>query len=104
MKKAVIIAALALATAASTVVFAKEMTGTIKAINKNNDSIMLTDGKTLKLPEGIEAETLKAGEKVTIVYSSKAGKLMVSDIHAAKCQRRSKIRPSGGAKVGHLAP
>lgn len=84
MKKAIIIAAMVFSAAASTAVLAKEMTGTIKAINKSKDSITLTDGKVLTLPEGIEAETLKAGEKVTIVYSSKAGKLTVSDIHAAK--------------------
>lgn len=84
MKKAVIVAAMVFATVASTAVLAKEMTGTIKAIDKSKDSITLTDGKILTLPEGIEAETLKAGEKVTIVYSSKAGMLTVSDIHAAK--------------------
>jgi hypothetical protein len=84
MKKAVIVAAMVFATVASTAVLAKEMTGTIKAIDKSKDSITLTDGKILTLPEGIEAETLKAGKKVTIVYSSKAGMLTVSDIHAAK--------------------
>lgn len=84
MKKAIMIAAMVFSTAASTAVLAKEMTGMIKAINKSKDSITLTDGKVLTLPEGIEAETLKAGEKVTIVYSSKAGKLTVSGIHAAK--------------------
>lgn len=84
MKKAIILAAMVFSTAMSTAVLAKEMTGTIKAINKSKDSITLTDGKVLTLPEGIEAETLKAGEKVTIVYTSNAGKLAVSEIHAAK--------------------
>lgn len=60
------------------------MTGTIKAIDKSHDSITLTDGKTFTLPEGIEVETLKVGEKVQVAYSSKAGKLLVTSIHAAQ--------------------
>jgi hypothetical protein len=83
MKKPIIAIALILA-ASTTAVFAAEMTGTVKAIDKSHDSITLTDGKTFTLPEGIEAETLKAGEKVQIVYFSKAGKLLATSIHAAK--------------------
>lgn len=81
MKMPIIAIALVLA-ASTTAVFAKEMTGTIKAIDKSHDSITLTDGKTFTLPEGIEAETLKVGEKVKVVYSSKAGKSSVSSIRA----------------------
>jgi Cu/Ag efflux protein CusF len=83
MKKTIIAIALSLS-ASTTAVFAAEMTGTVKAIDKSHDSITLTDGKTFTLPEGIEAETLKVGEKIKVVYSSKAGKLLATSIHAAK--------------------
>ncbi|WP_025659632.1 DUF1344 domain-containing protein [Rhizobium sp. IBUN] len=81
MKKHIIATALILA--ASTIAgFAKELTGTVKAIDKSHDSITMTDGKTFTLPEGIEAETLTVGEKVKVVYSGKAGKLLVTAFHA----------------------
>ena len=83
MKRPVIAVALILATW-TTAVFAAEMTGTVKAIDKSHDSITLTDGKTFTLPEGIEAETLKVGEQIKVVYSNKAGKMSVSSIRAAK--------------------
>lgn len=83
MKKA-IIAATILAIAATTAAYAKAATGTIASIDKKGDSITLTDGKTFSLPEGIEAETLKVGEKVAITYSTKAGKLAASKIQPAK--------------------
>jgi Cu/Ag efflux protein CusF len=83
MKRRIIAIALILA-ASTTAAFAAEMTGTVKAIDKSHDSITLTDGKTFTLPERIEAETLKVGEKVQVVYSSKAGKLLATSIHAAK--------------------
>lgn len=77
------IIAIALILAASTIAgLAKELTGTVKAIDKSHDSITMTDGKTFTLPEGIEAETLTVGEKVKVVYSGKAGKLLVTAIHA----------------------
>lgn len=83
MNKTIIAIAVILATSTTTV-FAAEMTGTVKAIDKSHDSITLTDGKTFTLPEGIEAETLKVGEKIKVVYSSKAGKLLATSISAAK--------------------
>ncbi|WP_315925963.1 DUF1344 domain-containing protein [Mesorhizobium sp. SP-1A] len=83
MKRPIIAVALILA-ASTTAVLAKEMTGTVRAIDKSHDSITLSDGKTFTLPEGIEAETLKVGEKVKVVYTSKAGKMVASSIRAAK--------------------
>jgi hypothetical protein len=84
MKKSVIATALILAAASSTGAFAKAATGTVASIDKNGDSITLSDGKTFTLPEGIEAETLKVGEKVVVTYSTKVGKLAASSIHPAK--------------------
>jgi Cu/Ag efflux protein CusF len=84
MKRSVIAAAAVLAVASSTGAFAKAATGTVASIDKNADSITLSDGKTFTLPEGIEAETLKIGEKVVVTYSTKAGKLAASSIRPAK--------------------
>ncbi|MFB9984369.1 DUF1344 domain-containing protein [Mesorhizobium kowhaii] len=85
MKKSVIATAIILALASSTGAFAKAVTGTIKSVDKNGDAITLSDGTKFTLPEGIEAETLKVGEKVVVTYSTTAaGKLKVSGIHQAK--------------------
>jgi PDZ domain-containing secreted protein len=72
-----------LAIASATSAYAKGATGTIASIDKKGDSITLVDGKTFVLPDGIEAETLKVGEKVTITYSTKASKLAASSIKPA---------------------
>jgi hypothetical protein len=65
--------------------FAAATTGTIKAINRAKDSITLVDGTVFRLPEGIEAESLKAGEKVMVTYTTtKAGTHKVTGIHAIK--------------------
>ncbi|TGR73175.1 DUF1344 domain-containing protein, partial [Mesorhizobium sp. M2D.F.Ca.ET.223.01.1.1] len=66
------------------VAYAKATTGTIASIDKKGDSITLSDGKTFSLPEGVEAETLKVGEKVKITYSTNAGKLAASSVQSAK--------------------
>jgi hypothetical protein len=84
MNKSVVATALVLAVASSSGAFAKAITGTIASVDKNGDSITLSDGKTFTLPEGIEAETLQVGEKVVVTYSTKAGKQTVSGVHAAK--------------------
>ncbi len=84
MKKSVMATAMILAIASSTGAFAKASTGTITSVDKKGDSITLSNGQTFTLPEGIEAETLKVGEKVSVIYTTKAGKLSVSSIHQAK--------------------
>jgi hypothetical protein len=83
MKRSIIAATMMLAMASSTTAFAKAGTGTIASIDKKGDSITLSDGKTFTLPEGIEAETLKVGERVVVTYTTKAGKLAASRIHPA---------------------
>ena len=81
MKHSVVIAAAAFLTVSATGAFAKDDVGTIKNINKSGDSITLADGKVFTLPEGIEAETLKVGERVRVVYSTNAaGKTTVPKI------------------------
>ena len=65
-------------------VLAATTTGTIKSISTKNDAITLADGKTYGLPEGIEAEDLKVGEKVQVTYSNVNGKTKVSALHVVK--------------------
>jgi hypothetical protein len=85
MKNSVIAAAAVIVIASATGAFAKEDVGTIKEINKSGDQITLSDGKVFTLPEGIEAETLKVGARVRVVYSiNAAGKTTVSSIHSVK--------------------
>jgi hypothetical protein len=77
-----IIAATAVAVVLSAAnAFAKDVNGTIMSINAKADTITLTNGQIVHLPEGVEAETLKAGERVAITYSTNAaGKTVVTGI------------------------
>jgi hypothetical protein len=79
-----VIAATALGAVLATPVLADETTGTITSINQKTDAITLSDGKTYILPEGIEAEELKAGEKVHVTFAPKGGKLLASKISSIK--------------------
>ncbi|MGO4562695.1 DUF1344 domain-containing protein [Rhizobiales bacterium 3FA27D7] len=83
MKKSAIVLAAAVALASSGAAFAKTVTSTVKTVDKSGDSITLSDGRKFTLPEGIEAETVKVGEKVTVTYSVKSGKLKVDSIRPA---------------------
>ncbi|MGJ4859664.1 DUF1344 domain-containing protein [Labrys sp. La1] len=70
--------------AVSTTAFGGQTTGTVRTIDKKHDAVTLADGKRFTLPEGIEAETLRVGEKVTIVYSTKNGRTVVTNIKTAQ--------------------
>ena len=85
MKSSILTAAAAFLILSTSSAFAKDDVGTIKTINKSGDSITLSDGKVFTLPEGIEAETLKVGERVHVVYSTNAsGKTTVSSVIPVK--------------------
>jgi hypothetical protein len=64
--------------------FASEATGTITAINSKTDTISLSDGKSYVLPEGIEAEQLKVGQKVRVSFSTRGGKWLASKLDVVK--------------------
>ena len=81
--KRLIIAATSFTLIAGTA-FAASDSGTIKHIDPSSDAITLDDGKTFTLAEGIEAESLKIGQKVTVTYDMKAGKMVASKITIAK--------------------
>jgi hypothetical protein len=65
-------------------VLAATATGTVKSISTKDDAITLSDGKTYGLPEGIEAEDLKVGQKVQVTYSKANGKIKVLAVHVLK--------------------
>jgi hypothetical protein len=73
-------AALILATNAQ----AAETTGTVVAVNTKSDSITLSDGKVYTLPEGIEAESLKVGDKVKVTFTQSKGRNRASSLVKAK--------------------
>ena len=65
--------------------YAAETTGTVRSINtKSRASITLSDGKVYMLPEGIEAELIKVGERVRITFSQRNGKNRASSVEQAK--------------------
>ena len=78
-RNATIIAAIIMTTTSA---FAAGLTakGTVEKIDKSGDSITLTDGSSFVLTEGLEAETFKAGQKVTITYEKSDGKSMASAV------------------------
>jgi Cu/Ag efflux protein CusF len=81
MKTMIVIVTTAVLTiAAATSAFAAEATGTIAAVNTKADAITLSDGKVFTLPEGVEAETLKVGERVRVTYSTVHGKMRASKV------------------------
>jgi Cu/Ag efflux protein CusF len=59
-------------------------TGVVKAVDTKHDSITLTDGKVYVLGEGFEAETFKIGEKVSIKFEKRNGKMVASSVNAVK--------------------
>lgn len=85
MNKPMMIAVAILVTASTTGAFAKEISGTVSSVDKPGDSITLSDGTMLALPENIEVEKIKPGEKVRVVYfTNKAGKDEVKTLHRLK--------------------
>ena len=56
--------------------------GMIKNVNSAGDSFTLVGGTVFHLPEGIEVETLKPGERVSITFTTKKGMHNVSAVRA----------------------
>lgn len=59
-------------------------TGTIKTVDKKSDAITLDDGSVYTLSEGFEAETYAPGEKVTITFKTKNGKMIATSIKKSR--------------------
>lgn len=59
---------------------AAETTATVRSVNIRSDTITLSDGKAYVLPEGIEAESMKVGQRVKINFGQSNGKNRVSSL------------------------
>jgi uncharacterized protein DUF1344 len=71
---------------ASAIAFAAVETkvGNIKTINSTKHEIVLSSGETFEFPKTVQLKNFKAGEKVSIAYEMKNGKLMATSVEAAK--------------------
>ena len=70
----------------ATAAFAASMTanGVVKSVDTKGDSITLVDGSVYTLAEGFEAEKFVAGEKVTIIFKNKNGKMIATSVKVVK--------------------
>jgi Cu/Ag efflux protein CusF len=86
MRNFVACALVAASATVAAVAFAADLsaTGVIKNVNAKGDAITLDDGKIYTLSEGVEAETLKAGEKVSVVFHVKSGKMIATSVKIVK--------------------
>lgn len=85
MRKSLVVVAVLGSTLISAAAFAASMnaTGVIKAIDTTKNEITLADGKSYFLPAGFKINSLKAGEKVAVVYDLKNNKLMATAVTVA---------------------
>ena len=85
MRKSLILAASLATMLISSAAFAAPLnaTGVIKTIDAKANSITLADGKAYWLPAGFSITTLKAGEKVAVVYDMKNNKMVATSVKAA---------------------
>ena len=84
MRNFVFLSTTAACLVAASAAFAATDTGTIKKIDPKGDAITLDDGKVFVLAEGTEAESLKIGDKVTVTFKLKAGKMLATRVQVAK--------------------
>lgn len=63
---------------------AQTKTGEIKSTDTAKHELVLSSGDTFELGSGVKIDKLKAGEKVTVTYEMKDGKMLASKVHAAK--------------------
>lgn len=85
LKRYLAIGVLATSTLAAGMALARDETGTITNIDAKADQITLSSGTTIKLPENIEVETFKVGERVAVHYSvQKSGAALASKISPVK--------------------
>ena len=84
MRKSLILAASLCGMVISSAAFAATMnaSGVIKTIDTKTNAITLADGKMFVLPKGFKLDTLKAGEKVAVVYDMKDGKMVADSVKA----------------------
>jgi Cu/Ag efflux protein CusF len=58
--------------------------GEIKSTDPIKRELTLSSGDTFELPTTMNIAKLKAGEKVSVTYESKDGKMVASKVHVTK--------------------
>ena len=58
--------------------------GNIKTVDPAKYEIVLSTGETFWFPKTVQLKNFKAGEKVSIAYELKNGKMMATSVEAAK--------------------
>lgn len=86
MKATLIPLAIAGLTIFSMPVFAatQTKTGDIKSTDAAKHELTLSTGDTFELGANVKVDKLKVGEKVTVSYEAKDGKMIASKVHLAK--------------------
>ena len=85
LKKSLAIGLVAAITLTAGIALARDETGVITNIDAKADQITLSTGTTINLPENIEVESLKVGERVAVRYTvQKSGVALASKVSPAK--------------------
>ncbi len=85
LKKSVSLSLAALVLASTTAFAAAQTkTGEIKSTDVAKRELVLGSGDTFQLGDKIKVDKLKVGEKVSVTYETKDGKMVASKVHATK--------------------
>ena len=83
MTKHIVSAAVLIAMLSGTAAYAAQSkSGEIKSIDAKKLQVVLVTGEQFQLPKTFDLKTIKAGEKVTVTYDTKNGKMVASDVKA----------------------
>ncbi len=64
--------------------FAAEAEGRIKAIDRDNSTITLDDGKSYKLPGEFDVDTLSEGMEILLAYDKVGGENLITDMELSE--------------------
>jgi hypothetical protein len=82
LKKSLVIAIASVAALNAGAALARDETGTITNIDAKADQITLSSGTTISLPENIETQSFKVGERVSVKYTVRpSGGALASKVH-----------------------
>jgi len=76
----IVSAALAAALLMATHAFAAEAEGKIKAIDRDNSTITLDNGKSYRLPGEFDVDQLKEGMDILLAYDKVGGENLITDM------------------------
>ncbi|CAG0963035.1 MAG: DUF1344 domain-containing protein [Rhizobiaceae bacterium] len=68
----------------ATSAFAAEAEGRIKAIDRDNSTITLDDGKSYKLPGEFDVDQLKEGMDILLAYDKVGGENLITDMELSE--------------------